>query len=92
MSEKIDSKFKKLEMEYAHLLKYFSYFEKTKRKFLATDNSFSQNNENLSGKESKLFSSNQLKIIEQRAKDDLKLLSISLKKLEAYIKHSVDKR
>lgn len=92
MSEGIDSKFKKLEVEYAHLLKCFSDFEKIKSKLPVADNAFSRNNETIPGKESKSFSGNQLKIIEQRAKNDLKLLSISLRKLEAYIKHSVGKR
>ena len=36
MSEGVDSKFKKLEVEYAHLLKYFSDFEKIKNNAFKT--------------------------------------------------------
>ncbi|MCW2481561.1 hypothetical protein [Candidatus Symbiopectobacterium sp. NZEC135] len=87
MPGNIASQFKKFEVEYEHLLKIFSEFEKIKGKLTSAGNTV-LNNEMQAEKS---LGMHHMNIISENAKKDLKTLSISLKKIETHIKHSVNK-
>lgn len=87
MSGNIASQFKKFEVEYERLLKYFSEFEKIKGKLASTGNTVLHNERQAE----KSLGMHHMNIIAENAKKDLKALSISLKKIETHIKHSVNK-
>ncbi|QZN95375.1 hypothetical protein [Symbiopectobacterium purcellii] len=87
MSGNIASQFKKFEVEYERLLKCFSEFEKIKGKLSSAERTVLQNDNQASPP----LSIHHMNLIEENAKRDLKALSISLKKIEAHIKHSVNK-
>lgn len=87
MPGNIASQFKKFEVEYERLLKCFSEFEKIKEKLASAGSIVLQNAE----QEEKPLGIHHMNIIAENAKKDLKALSISLKKIETHIKHSVNK-
>ncbi|WP_440866929.1 hypothetical protein [Symbiopectobacterium purcellii] len=87
MSGNIANQFKKFEVEYERLLKCFSEFEKIKRKLASEERIVSQNDV----KAQKPLSVHHMNVIAENAKKDLKALSISLRKIETHIKHSVNR-
>ncbi|MCW2474999.1 MULTISPECIES: hypothetical protein [unclassified Symbiopectobacterium] len=87
MSGNIQSQFKKFEVEYERLLKCFSEFEKIKSELTSAGHTVSPHD----AQAVKPLGIHHMNIIAENAKKDLKALTISLKKIETHIKHSVNK-
>lgn len=87
MSDNITSQFKKFEAEYERLLKCFSAFEKIKSELTSMGRSVAHHD----AQAEKPLSTHHMNAIAENAKKDLKALTISLKKIETHIKHSVNK-
>lgn len=87
MPGNIASQFKKFEVEYQRLLTCFSAFEKIKRELTCAEHTVAHHDVQAK----KPLSAHQINIIAENAKKDLKALTVSLKKIETHIKHSVNK-